>query len=268
MEKGAACRPPGDGSKTGWLTPHPFALPRVRAVRLSRRGAIALFYQRFPAQVNTGRLSLTEGERPNFPSRLDFPVRIGTLRPMANPELRPALTGLESDTLTGNNGDLARSLARTLTAEHVSITEFRRRTMGTIVLDVLLGRTPKITMPVTKSEGRDLVVFVGPAWMGRVATPFRACFNRLGPEIGKYAFVSASGGADGPNPKLAGELKKRLGKEPVSVVDLHIADLLPPEPKPTRKVTMAYRISEIEAKQMADTVESALYKAVLSAGKC
>jgi hypothetical protein len=57
-----------------------------------------------------------------------------------------------------------------------------------------------------------------------------------------------------PNLKLADELEKRLVKEPECLIDLHIADLLPPEPKPTRDVTMAYRINEREVKRLTDQV--------------
>jgi flavodoxin len=103
-----------------------------------------------------------------------------------------------SYSLTGNNADLAASLAETLGAEHVRITEPKRRTMSTIVLDVLFKRTPKIVMPAAKAEEYDWVLFVGPVWMGQVASPFRACFKQLYPKIAKYAFISINGGADGP----------------------------------------------------------------------
>jgi hypothetical protein len=89
--------------------------------------------------------------------------------------------------------------------------------------------------------------------MGQVATPFRVCFKQLG-DIRKYAFISISGGADGSNPKLARELEERLGQEPACVIDLHIADLLPADPKPTRKDTMAYRITESDVNHLADQV--------------
>jgi hypothetical protein len=105
-------------------------------------------------------------------------------------------------------------------------------------------------MPVENVEAYDRVLFCGPVWMGQVASPFRACFKQLGPKIDRYAFISINGGADGPNPKLAGELEKRLGKGPVCVLDLHVADLLPAEPTPTRQDTMAYRISEQEVKDL------------------
>jgi hypothetical protein len=168
-----------------------------------------------------------------------------------------------SYSLTGNNEDLATSLAATLVAEHVRITEPKPRTMGTIVLDMASSRTPKIKMPVERIEEYDLVLFVGPVWMGQIATPFRACFKQLCQKIGKYAFISISGGADGPNPKLADELKKRLAKEPVCLIDLHIADLLPPEPKPTRKDTMAYRITERDVKYLTDTIVATLHKTIV-----
>ncbi len=45
------------------------------------------------------------------------------------------------------------------------------------------------------------------------------------------------------NPGLPNSLKRRTGVEAVTVVDLHITDLLPPEPKPTAQVTSAYRLT-------------------------
>jgi hypothetical protein len=167
-----------------------------------------------------------------------------------------------SYSLTGNNEALATSLAAAFGAEHAKITEPKSRTMGTLVWDVMFNRTPKIVPPVEKPEAYDLALFVGPVWMGQVATPFRACFKQLGQTINTYAFVSISGGADGPNPKLAGELEKRLGKEPACLIDLHIADLLPSEPKPTREDTMAYRITEGDVNHLTDTIVATLQNAI------
>ncbi len=168
-----------------------------------------------------------------------------------------------SYSLTGNNDDLAASLAATLGAEHVRITEPKPRTMRTTVLDMLFNRTPKIVMPVEKTDAHDLVFFVGPVWMGQIATPFRACFKQLRKKVSRYAFISISGGADGPNPKIAGELKKKLGKEPIALIDLHIADLLSPEPKPTRDDTSAYRITESDVRYLTDKIVSTLNETVV-----
>ncbi len=163
-----------------------------------------------------------------------------------------------SYSLTGNNQDLAESLAQRLGAEHVRITEPKSRKTGKIVLDILFKRTPKINMPLENAEAYDLVLFVGPVWMGHVATPFRACFEQLAPTLGDYGFISISGGADGPNPNLAEELEERLGRKPTCLIDLHIADLLPSDPKPTRDDTMAYRIKEQDVKHLTDTVVARL----------
>jgi flavodoxin len=166
-----------------------------------------------------------------------------------------------SYSLTGNNRDLARSLAARLGVQHASITESKPRSTGKIVLDVILNRTPRIAMPVEETQGYDWVLFVGPVWMGQVAAPFRACFEQLGPQIDRYAFMSISGGADGPNHKLSDELERRLGKAPACVIDLHIADLLPPEPKPTRKETMAYRLTDGDVERLTETAVASLSQA-------
>lgn len=162
---------------------------------------------------------------------------------------------------TGNNEALANGVASLLGADRVRIEEAKRRSGWTIFLDALLNRTPPTVRPTCEAAGRDLVVFIGPIWMGLVAFPFRACFERLRPTIGRYAFASVSGGAGGPNPGLAAELERRLGKAPVAVADMPVADLLPPEPRPRLKVTSAYRISGEEAGRLAEAVVAALREA-------
>lgn len=163
-----------------------------------------------------------------------------------------------SYSLTGNNEELASSLAAALSVQHIKITEPKRRTMVTTILDLIFNRTPQVNPIVEKVEDNDLVLFVGPVWIGQVATPLRAYFKHLKDRLGRYAFISISGGADGPNPKLNDELKKRVGKEPAAVINLFIADLLPPNPKPTKKVTMAYRLTEGEVKSLTNTVVKTL----------
>ena len=155
--------------------------------------------------------------------------------------------------LTGNNEQLATRLAADLGAESVRITESKSRSMGKTVMDVILKRTPKVTVEAPEIAADDLVLFVGPVWMGQVATPLRACFEHLKGDIARYAFASISGGADGPNPNLQAELTRRLGKAPLGVIDLHIADLLPSEPKPERKDTSNYRVTASDVDHLSAT---------------
>lgn len=170
-------------------------------------------------------------------------------------------TVLVSYSLTGNNDALAAGIAAELAAEHIRVTEPRVRTMGMIALDRLFGRTPRVTPAVECMDGCDLALFVGPVWMGRVAAPLRAHLRHLRRMPVRYAFVSVSGGADGPNLGLAGDLRKRAGRAPAAVIDLHIVDLLPPNPKPTRKETEDYRLTEQDVRSMTGIVTKSLREA-------
>ena len=165
-----------------------------------------------------------------------------------------------SYSLTGNNEALAKSIAKELAAEHIKVTEPKPRTTGTIILDTIFNRTPQVEPPAVELGNKDLIIFVGPVWLGQVATPLRAYLKRSNDRSTQYAFVSISGGALGLNPKLAGELKKRVGKEPAALINLFIADLLPPSPKPTSKETSAYRLNDKDIKNLTKTVILGLKK--------
>lgn len=161
-----------------------------------------------------------------------------------------------SYSLSGNNEALAKSITAAFSGEHFKITESKPRTLFTIILDVLLKRTPRINpFPDNFSdqiEESDLIIFVGPVWFGQIATPFRACLSTLKAKLGRYAFVSISGGAAGPNPKLSSELKNRIGKEPEALINLYVADLLPRGLKPTIKITSAYRLKDNDVKNLTE----------------
>ena len=172
-----------------------------------------------------------------------------------------------SYSFTGNNEALANSIAAEFTADHIKITEPKPRTMGAIIFDILLNRTPQVNPIAVKVEDNDLVLFVGPVWLGQVASPFRSCFKQLQARLGRFAFISISGGALGPNPKLVGELNKRIGKKPATLIDLQIADLLPSNPKPTMKDTSAYRLSDRDVKNLTNVVVKTLRETMALKGE-
>lgn len=124
---------------------------------------------------------------------------------------------------TGNNRALADSVANELSAEHIKIWEPKSKTMGSIILDMIFARTPQVQPTPDIMSKYDLILFFAPVWMGQVATPLRAYFRHLKKCPKRYGFLSISGGADGANPKLADELRKRAGTAPVILLDLHIA---------------------------------------------
>ncbi|OHD13249.1 MAG: hypothetical protein A2086_16925 [Spirochaetes bacterium GWD1_27_9] len=162
-----------------------------------------------------------------------------------------------SYSLTGNNESLAGSIAKELSAKHIRITENKPRTVGMITFDMIFNRTPKINLTINNVKDDDIVIFVAPVWMWQVASPLRECFKRLKSTLTKYVFISISGGADGPNSKLANELTKRIGKKPKAVIDLHIASLLP-IPKPTREDTSSYHLNEKDVKNLTNIIMKSL----------
>ncbi len=169
-------------------------------------------------------------------------------------------TAVVSYSMTGNNEALAGSVAKELEAEHISVTEAKKRTMGTIVADLLLGRTPRIQQAPESIDSYDRVLLLGPVWIGSAATPLRPFLKRLKKTRKSYAFATISGGADGHNLKLAAELKKRTGTEPFALLDLRIADLLPPEPKPTRDDTSKYKINKGDIIKLTGIIVEAVKK--------
>lgn len=158
-----------------------------------------------------------------------------------------------SYSFTGNNDIFAECVSRDLPAKHIKISGQKPVTMGSIITDMLFGRTPKVHPAPETLREYDLILFFGPVWMGHAASPLRAYLNYLKTSQKPYGFLSISGGADGGNPKLSQELMKRTGAKPVIMLDLHIKDLLSSNPNPGRKDTSAYKISEIEAKSLSGT---------------
>lgn len=165
-----------------------------------------------------------------------------------------------SYSFTGNNGALAVALAKALSAEHVEILEEKPRKTGTIILDMILNRTPRVQPHPSELEKYERIVFIAPVWMGRVASPLRAYLKHLKAFPQPYAFASISGGALNSNPELADDLKKRTGAKPIAFVDMHIADLLPPEPKPTMKDTGAYRLNNADISKLVGLIAASVKK--------
>ena len=167
-----------------------------------------------------------------------------------------------SYSMTGNNDALATSVAQALQAEHIKVEEPKTRTTGTIIKDMLFNATPKVQPAPACVDDCDMVLLLGPIWMGSVAAPLRAYLKHLRKNPRPYAFFSISGGALGPNPKLANELTKKTGEQPAALVDLHIADLLPADPKPTREETSRYKISDTDISKLTDTIVKAVKETI------
>ena len=148
-----------------------------------------------------------------------------------------------SYSFTGNNEALAAGVAKALNAEHIKIAEPKTRTYGTIMADILFGRTPKVLPEPEIIDKYEGVVFVAPVWMEMPAFPLRAYLKHLRKSPKKFGFVSISGGSIKPNPKLRGNIEKMAGNAPAAYLDMHIVDLLPKDVKIEPKSVMNYKLT-------------------------
>ena len=145
---------------------------------------------------------------------------------------------------TGNNRRLAKRIASLLSADRDSISVARSMKPGAIALDRLFGLSPKIGESTKLPSDYDLVVLVGPVWMGKVASPFRPYIKRHYGAFKKIAFVSISGGALGPNRGVDKEIAGRTGLRPAVVHEFYTNDLIPEEEKKKMSRTSTYQLTD------------------------
>lgn len=147
-----------------------------------------------------------------------------------------------SFSLTGNNCALAKSLAEELEIDYIEVKTVRKFTKGTLVLDIFFDRVPKVKPLPETLKHYDELIFMGPTWMGQVATPLRTYLEYLKNTTQKYAFISVCGGAKGANPNIEEQLMKRTGRAPEISAQLHTASLVPDDVKEDVKATTDYRL--------------------------
>ena len=134
--------------------------------------------------------------------------------------------------LTGNNKLLTEHVSGILKADTDKITVPGKVTGFTIFLDALLNRKPALAPPKFDPADYDLVVFIAPVWIGKVASPLRSYIEKYRSAIKNFAFLTISGEALGKNEKVPGELARLAGKHPVETRQLYINDILPDGEKP------------------------------------
>lgn len=148
-----------------------------------------------------------------------------------------------SFSLTGNNCALAKKLAEELKIDHIEVETVRKFKMGTLILDIIFKRIPKVKPAPVTLNNYDEIIFMGPMWMGQVATPLRAYFEYMKNTTQKYSFLSVCGGAKGGNQNLKEQFIERTGRAPEISAEFHIANLVTEEVKEDIKAKTDYKLS-------------------------
>jgi flavodoxin len=123
---------------------------------------------------------------------------------------------------TGNNRILAKEICKSLGCALEGVeTEENLSTIPGIMLNgfkSLLGIMPKITQPKEDPSKYDLVIIGTPAWAGSLPSPMRAYLIMKKWGIKRYAIASLS--SKGDNPKMLGQVRQLMKKEPVAVLEI------------------------------------------------
>lgn len=142
---------------------------------------------------------------------------------------------------TGNNRQLARELQRRLGCDAVEITEARKRTRWTILLDLLFRRAPAVRWQARDLRQYGEAVLVAPVWAGRIATPLAAFVAQQKDVLPPCAFISLCSGVPGQAEKIAAHLLALTGRQPEAVSQLNLNERLPPQLRNRVRYTNAYR---------------------------
>jgi hypothetical protein len=160
---------------------------------------------------------------------------------------------------TGNNQVLADHLAERLQCGIARITETRRRSWLSTLLDLTFGRSPAIEPLHTPLSAYRHVILVGPVWASRLASPLRTFLAEHRHEIGDYSFITLCGYArPEQRQRLTEELTQRVGHAPRAVCELPVADLLPRRQRGDVRVVTPYRILDEDLAEYEDRIAAFL----------
>lgn len=125
-------------------------------------------------------------------------------------------------TRTGNNGVLAQVICKSLGCKSERIEAGSNLSSMFVMLrlgiESILGIMPKINEPKENPSEFDLLIIGTPAWAGNLPSPAQAYLRMKKKDVKRYAVASLSGKGD--NPKMLGQIRRVMGKEPVAVLEI------------------------------------------------
>lgn len=145
----------------------------------------------------------------------------------------------------GNNEQLAQFISKRYRKESVAIKEKRKkRTMFTIMLDLLFRRKPSIEPLSVSLENYDQVIIIAPLWIGRIASPMLSALKKYGGQIDSYQFITFSGNPRECEEQVLSSMEKLLNKRAVHHLGFAIEDLLTDEQKKDSNNLMKFKLNE------------------------
>lgn len=160
--------------------------------------------------------------------------------------------------ITGNNKMLAEALEKKLPADLLEIKTKNKKTIVSIIGDVIFNRTPIVEGKLESFENYKQIIFIGPVWLGKFATVFRSYLKSMNLNDIPFNIISLNGGIDGDNIGLKSEIEKLTKRNDGIIFDLHLKDLLPKETLVTREAVSKYKLNDLDVSKLIGYVLSGM----------
>lgn len=142
---------------------------------------------------------------------------------------------------SGNNRLLAEHLSKRIGCDICPIVEKKRRTIVTIILDMMFRREPKIKALDCAALNYDHIILVAPIWDSKLANPMKTLIKREKAVLSNYSFISLCGyERSGQKESITKELSALTGRSPKAVSELKVCDLFPAEKRNDIKTISRY----------------------------
>jgi len=155
---------------------------------------------------------------------------------------------------TGNNRLIANEIAGKIQADSFPVTEPRRRSTGTIFLDMFFRRSAKIDALPLDWTRYDHILLVAPVWGGLIASPMKAFIKAEHANFPQFSFASLCIGLEGQEEKIRKQLVKWTGEEPKAVMQFETTRLVSPE-KEVKDINLTfYRVKPQEMDKFEEKI--------------
>ena len=122
-------------------------------------------------------------------------------------------------------------------------------------MDLLFDRTPTLKDHAVSLGLYSDFIFVAPIWASKIASPLKAFMVKEKQHIKRYSFISLCGGSKGQLERIKEQLLQILQREPTTIKELWINDLLVSERKNTIKYTSGYRVLPADLENFKEKID-------------
>jgi flavodoxin len=158
---------------------------------------------------------------------------------------------------TKSNETLALYLQKRIDCDILKIEDARKRTVYTILFDLLFNRKPAIKTSTCLVGEYDHVILISPIWAAKIASPLATFIRSEKQNIKRYSFISFCGGGEGQKDKIVKQLTNILGKSPAHEAELWLKELpMPKEKRDDLKWNSGYIMEDDDFKFFDSRIDS------------